>query len=401
MVHHITQLDKFEVTLLQQLNHPCLMPFCLTKTKESISVTYHDTNVLPMSTKEKLRESDVIVLLRSFVQTCQQLENYFLNARQLLLSLDTIYYMNENTTNENITNNENTTNDEKLCIKWSYLPQLVPIDTLEDTVYVNELLQNILMAPTLTLETTTLLPLYQLLNQPVTVAMIDKFLKERSTRQQTTLYDETIAPQLDEQNNDDHQWNIQRVHTTHEHTTTNKQHEKIPQTTNGLQTPIPTVHIAHNNDHFMNAQLITPPKLSLWAKMKQFLNKKEFSLGDDKPNNQLPLFETTVLNAPLQQTVHYSLEDTTLHNVFILPLQHSFIIGSYDNNMMQLQVTDGISRQHAKLIKQNDVVVISDLFSTNGTYINGDKIVSGEFFTLAHGDVITVGQRQFMFKVSV
>jgi hypothetical protein len=55
-----------------------------------------------------------------------------------------------------------------------------------------------------------------------------------------------------------------------------------------------------------------------------------------------------------------------------------------------------VSRRHAQLLKTGDTVVVRDLGSTNGTYVNGAKIDSD--VTLRPGDAVQFGSVQFRFE---
>ncbi len=48
-----------------------------------------------------------------------------------------------------------------------------------------------------------------------------------------------------------------------------------------------------------------------------------------------------------------------------------------------------VSRQHARIVRQGDVLVLEDLGSTNGTFVNGVRLVSPH--VLVGGDVIALG----------
>ena len=53
-----------------------------------------------------------------------------------------------------------------------------------------------------------------------------------------------------------------------------------------------------------------------------------------------------------------------------------------------LLMDDGVSRQHARLILQGDGVLLNDLGSRNGTFVNGSKVTERR---LADGDKIQIG----------
>lgn len=55
-----------------------------------------------------------------------------------------------------------------------------------------------------------------------------------------------------------------------------------------------------------------------------------------------------------------------------------------------------VSKYHAEILNQNGELLIRDLNSSNGTYLNGKKIL-GET-KLGSGDIIRVGDLEFKFK---
>jgi two-component system cell cycle response regulator len=57
----------------------------------------------------------------------------------------------------------------------------------------------------------------------------------------------------------------------------------------------------------------------------------------------------------------------------------------------------GISRKHAKITKEDGKVTITDLGSSNGTFINDKKISAGEKVALAKEDMIKLGSTIFKF----
>ena len=55
----------------------------------------------------------------------------------------------------------------------------------------------------------------------------------------------------------------------------------------------------------------------------------------------------------------------------------------------------GVSRMHAKLIGQEDGLYLLDLNSTNGTYINGERIESGKDYKLEEGDMVSFARSEY------
>lgn len=54
-------------------------------------------------------------------------------------------------------------------------------------------------------------------------------------------------------------------------------------------------------------------------------------------------------------------------------------------------VNKGVSRQHVKLIRQNATIMIEDLDSANGTYLNGQKLVPHQARVLRNEDELCLG----------
>ena len=48
-----------------------------------------------------------------------------------------------------------------------------------------------------------------------------------------------------------------------------------------------------------------------------------------------------------------------------------------------------VSRMHAQISIENEEVVVKDLYSGNGTYVNGRRLIPNEPERLNNGDVIT------------
>jgi pSer/pThr/pTyr-binding forkhead associated (FHA) protein len=54
------------------------------------------------------------------------------------------------------------------------------------------------------------------------------------------------------------------------------------------------------------------------------------------------------------------------------------------------------STRHARLVPQGDVIVLEDLGSTNGTYLNGEPLRGPQ--PLHVGDQIKIGDSEFTFE---
>jgi signal transduction histidine kinase len=70
-------------------------------------------------------------------------------------------------------------------------------------------------------------------------------------------------------------------------------------------------------------------------------------------------------------------------------------VGRHPNNDISL-LLESISRFHAKLEIAGDNWTVSDLNSSNGTFVNGERVASPR--TLTEGDVVTFGRADFVFS---
>lgn len=76
-------------------------------------------------------------------------------------------------------------------------------------------------------------------------------------------------------------------------------------------------------------------------------------------------------------------------------LSQGALLGRGDQADIRLEDTFASSR-HARLVPQGDVMVLEDLGSTNGTYLNGEPLRGPQ--PLHVGDSIRIGDSEFTFE---
>ena len=105
---------------------------------------------------------------------------------------------------------------------------------------------------------------------------------------------------------------------------------------------------------------------------------------------------TTVLSA-IRQKMPYlkSLDTGEIYMIDSVP----FYIGS-DRTANRMVISDAsVSRRHAVILRNpgEDPYLVRDLGSTNGTWVRGIRVVSGESETLEYGSVVCFAQKKYRF----
>ena len=81
----------------------------------------------------------------------------------------------------------------------------------------------------------------------------------------------------------------------------------------------------------------------------------------------------------------------------VIPISDTPLVVGRDPGLgLSLVGESTVSRRHAELAKRGDSVVVKDLGSTNGTYVNGSKL-QGEV-ALRPGDEVQFGAIRFRFE---
>ena len=64
-------------------------------------------------------------------------------------------------------------------------------------------------------------------------------------------------------------------------------------------------------------------------------------------------------------------------------------------------VKSGVSRKHIVIDKMESGIGVQDLDSTNGTYINGQRIMPESLVKIKHGDELRIGVCTYILSSSV
>lgn len=75
-----------------------------------------------------------------------------------------------------------------------------------------------------------------------------------------------------------------------------------------------------------------------------------------------------------------------------------FIIGRKPEGTDFVLDVKGISRQHMMIEKNGDDFFVTDLDSTNGVKVNGERILPGDAVKITEGDLIGIGENEYRFE---
>jgi pSer/pThr/pTyr-binding forkhead associated (FHA) protein len=79
-----------------------------------------------------------------------------------------------------------------------------------------------------------------------------------------------------------------------------------------------------------------------------------------------------------------------------IPLEHELVAGRAEGVDISLPADGYASSHHARFVRGDDADAVEDLRSTNGTYVNGDRVDGAR--ALLPGDVVTIGQTQLTYE---
>jgi pSer/pThr/pTyr-binding forkhead associated (FHA) protein len=115
---------------------------------------------------------------------------------------------------------------------------------------------------------------------------------------------------------------------------------------------------------------------------------------DDLPEN----FDSP---APKSSSNKFTLELAESGERLVVENQTRIVIGRSSSHSVRTPDIDlapyhafskGVSSLHASIFRADDCVNISDLGSTNGTYLNREGLIPHQAYTLQNGDLIYLGQ---------
>ena len=90
----------------------------------------------------------------------------------------------------------------------------------------------------------------------------------------------------------------------------------------------------------------------------------------------------------------FRLQSTESTYGYSLPETASVVVGRSPTSDFPI-IDPTISRRHAQILRQDDRIIVRDLGSSNGTYVNGVRVESAQ---LKPGDLVTFGKVGFRLE---
>lgn len=110
------------------------------------------------------------------------------------------------------------------------------------------------------------------------------------------------------------------------------------------------------------------------------------------------LYGKTMILVPENSSEHILIQKIkgkeVRHDLSKLP----FSIGKIADSVDLVLKDPSVSRLHAEIFSENDILYIKDCNSTNGTYVNGMQLDAEEKISLESGDEISIGKVQMEFR---
>lgn len=143
--------------------------------------------------------------------------------------------------------------------------------------------------------------------------------------------------------------------------------------------------------------------------MKEYFENQKAKEISENEGQESAGSETSILIDPPWEAKEVVREERGGH-LYLEPLEReryqpvyikekSIVLGSMAEGCNYRLQERGVSRLHAKIMDKGDGIYLLDLNSTNGTYLNGEMIESGQDYKLEEGDMVAFAKSEFYVAV--
>ncbi len=110
--------------------------------------------------------------------------------------------------------------------------------------------------------------------------------------------------------------------------------------------------------------------------------------------------EKTEILAEILPLVSYKLINVRDENITEIPVdQFPFFIGKLNRGVNLIIEDTSVSRRHARLTREGEDIFLTDLNSTNGTFLNGIKLLENKPYLISDKDKISFSQAKYTWTV--
>ncbi len=137
---------------------------------------------------------------------------------------------------------------------------------------------------------------------------------------------------------------------------------------------------------------------------KLFADGLKTTRMDDEPSKAPPKAPIGAAFAEVQQPIVFEIDGGTIS----LPIATSIIVGRTSEITSDTRPDvclnafrageRGVSRQHVLITRDRDLVHVCDLGSTNGTYLNGRRLIDKQRRLLRSGDELMLGRLRLQVR---
>lgn len=107
---------------------------------------------------------------------------------------------------------------------------------------------------------------------------------------------------------------------------------------------------------------------------------------------------TTLLTNGMVNRGVYCLKSSEKGEEDVLITSYPFFIGKAEGDI-HLKIDDStVSRYHCRIDREDDVLWLTDLGSTNGTFLNGTRMIPFEKLKIVEGDNIVISRKKYLFS---
>lgn len=123
---------------------------------------------------------------------------------------------------------------------------------------------------------------------------------------------------------------------------------------------------------------------------KDTSKKADVQENKQKTTNTDFLGSETNFSDDVEKTMIITGELVLKNAQFSIVVRPGDIVGRHFNGSQYLQSYKTVSRRHARFTKEMGKWYVEDLESTNGTYLNGERLVPGRKYEISNGSMITL-----------